>query len=202
MDALDGLFSECEGRLHPFWFVDPVGNLLLWTDDLSNPVWQTGMLVGTGVDDPSGSHLASSLTNGGQETQAISQVVDSLAPYTYTFSVWARSSSADSLQISIAKNGQQVTATHRLTTEWAVMTVSGELTDLAGQVSCAIEIPGGSAVDVYGPQLDAQRSASEYRSNSHRSGVYIVRFDQDELDRTTHGPDSHSTRIRVVTVKE
>ena len=202
MGALEVLFSKCEGRLRSFWFVDPFGNLLRWTDNLDNAVWETGMLVSSGVDDPHGGRAASRFANGGQAPQSVSQVVDITAPYKYTFSVWARSESADSVRLLLSKDNATVTMSQVVSTGWELLAVSGAFTDVDGQISCAIEVPAGSAIDLYGPQCDAQSSASGYRSNSGRSGVYLARFDQDELERTTLGPDNHSTRLRVVTVKD
>src|ERR671910_288909 len=37
--ALEALFHDTEGRLQTFLFLDPRGNLLTWTEDLSKPVW-------------------------------------------------------------------------------------------------------------------------------------------------------------------
>jgi hypothetical protein len=202
MSALEDLFAACEGRLRPFVFVDPLGNLLRWTEDWSKTVWQTGMLVATEVNDPNGGVGACQLTNGAHTGQSISQSVDSPAHYRYTFSVWARSTSTAAVRLALACGGHMITADQRVSGEWELISVSGEIGGAEGQISCSVEVPGGGAIDVFGPQLDAQSGASGYRMNADRSGLYTVRFDQDEMERLSHGPDNHSTRIRILTVQE
>jgi hypothetical protein len=64
--AFESLFQACEGRLRDFLFLDPLGNLLNWTEDLSKSVWQTGMQVVGGQEDPAGGTAAARVTNAAQ----------------------------------------------------------------------------------------------------------------------------------------
>src|SRR5690242_8347954 len=45
IDILQQFVSVCEGRLNGFTFVDPVGNLLAWSEALSQPVWEANTLL-------------------------------------------------------------------------------------------------------------------------------------------------------------
>lgn len=202
MNALEALFEACEGRLRPFRFVDPLGNLLRWTEDLSKTVWQTGLIVATGIQDVSGSTGACRLTNGAQGPQSISQAVNSPAAYLYTLSLWVKSISSGALRLGLGRAGNMAWVDRHVTADWQQVSISAWVPGDEEPVRCSIEIPGGTAIDVYGPQLDAQNDASGYRRSTDKPGVYVARFDQDEIERISNGSDDHSTRLRVVTVQE
>src|SRR3984893_17511160 len=53
IDALQEFFAACEGRLNAFTFLNPIGNLLAWSEDLGQPVWETSTLLqlSAGVSD-------------------------------------------------------------------------------------------------------------------------------------------------------
>jgi hypothetical protein len=198
MTALDTLFRECEGRLRPFEFVDPCGNLLLWTEDLSHDVWQSSLLVTDGVGDPLGGMAAATLKNASQAAQGFAQTVDAPGAYTYTFSVWVRSGSADRVELSLAG----ASTWRQVSQVWERIAIAVPTDSSGGQIACSVQVPGGSAIDVYGPQLEAQADASGYRRNDDRKSFCLARFDQDELQQTSYGPDNHTTRIRVLKVQE
>src|SRR5438128_7549144 len=65
--AIQALFLACEGRLGSFVFLDPTGNLLLWSEDLSSSLWSKDPLlrVTAGIDDVFATQRASLLTNTG-----------------------------------------------------------------------------------------------------------------------------------------
>jgi hypothetical protein len=54
--ALEALFQAVEGSLTPFTFLDPVDNLLAWSEQQNQPVWQADPLLTLtgGVADPMG----------------------------------------------------------------------------------------------------------------------------------------------------
>ncbi|HOK48045.1 MAG TPA: hypothetical protein PLK67_19010, partial [Bryobacteraceae bacterium] len=53
-EAIENLFEVVEGRLGTFTFLDPFGNLLSWSEDLSAAVWQKsqGVSIAKGYEDP------------------------------------------------------------------------------------------------------------------------------------------------------
>ena len=200
IEAFETLFQDCEGRLRDFLFLDPLGNLLNWTEDFSKPVWQTGMQVIGGQEDPAGGTGAARVTNAAQAVQSITQTVDAPGTYRYTFSVSVRSLSAATVGLRLQNATGSVAVTRPVSNEWQRITVSGELQG-GDDIAIAIEIPGAGAVDFYGPQLEPQSDASGYRQTTDSSGVYRARFDQDEFQQVTHGPDDHSLRLRVREVR-
>ena len=42
---LSDFFSAAQGRFGSFLFIDPLANLLGWSEDLSRPDWQMGLLT-------------------------------------------------------------------------------------------------------------------------------------------------------------
>ena len=65
--ALLGFFAATEGTLNGFTFLDPVGNLLAWSEQLDEAVWQKDPLLTliSGVADPRGGTQAWRLNYGG-----------------------------------------------------------------------------------------------------------------------------------------
>lgn len=202
MGTLEALFAACEGRLRTFVFIDPCGNLLRWTEELSNSVWQTSLLTAGDIEDPNGSAGAWRLTNGAQAPQAISQTVDAPGWYRYAFSVWVRSGSASWLDLRLSNADGAIQVRRAVSETWQRISVAGEIEGGDDKIRCAIELPPASAVEIFGPQLDAQRDAAGYRKNLDKPGVWTARFDQDALECVSYGPDNHSAQIEVVTVRE
>jgi hypothetical protein len=200
--ALQDLFRACEGKLGNFVFPDPFGNLLRWTEDLSKSVWQGSMQTSAGIEDPNGGTAAWRLTNAAQAAQALKQSVDTPGWYRYAFSLWARSASASTISLRLENGDGVVSAERPISREWERFSLSGEIAGAAEELRCSVEVPAACAVDMFGPQLDAQADASGYRKASGTSGVYTARFDQDEFECVSNGPDNHSVRIRVAAVRE
>jgi hypothetical protein len=201
-EQICNLFTACEGRLRSFVFLDPCGNLLRWTEQLTESVWQTSLGMAGDLEGPNGRSGAWRVTNAAQASQAISQSVDVPGWFRYTFSVWARSSSTDRIVLRLANSSGSMDLQQPISTTWERVAICGEIAGDEDEIRCSIELPGACAVDVFGPQLEAQRDASGYRRNTAKNGVFLARFDQDSLECTTEGPDNHSTEVSVVTVRE
>src|ERR1035441_10815753 len=91
--ALLEFFSAAEGTLNNFTFVDPTANLLAWSNDLSNAVWDTGPFLSSTASnaDPCGGNKAWQVANSGAGAQGFSQTVAAPGGYLYCFSVYAKS---------------------------------------------------------------------------------------------------------------
>ena len=63
--ALEALFQATEGRLTPFTFLDPADNLLAWSEQQNQAVWQADPLLTLtgGVADPMGGTAAFQVSN-------------------------------------------------------------------------------------------------------------------------------------------
>ncbi len=66
-----GILLSCEGSLNSFTFVDPTGNLLAWSEDLTNAAWDAAPLLSLA---PGSESDTWQLTNSGAAPQALSQL--------------------------------------------------------------------------------------------------------------------------------
>lgn len=199
--ALETLFSECEGSLRSFLFLDPAANLLARTSDLSATVWHKDPLLNlTGdIDDPLGGEQATRLVNTGQIAQGISQMLDAPADFFYCFSVYARSSQPAYLTLKRFGNAGVSASTVAVATEWRRYASSGNLGSQEERMQFGLDIPPGASVYVFGLQVEAQLGASKYKRTLAAGGVYPnARFSEDSLTVVTEGPNQHTVGIGIL----
>jgi hypothetical protein len=199
-EAIQELFCKTEGRLRPFVFLDPVGNLLSWTDDLAEAVWhkEGALQIASGVADPNGTERAFRIINTAQAEQSITQTVDAPGWFRYCFSVFARSTMRTPLELSLSNADGTIAVEQFAGSNWRLLSCSGELGGTAEEVTCSATIGGGSGVEVYGFQLSAQPNPSGYRRTRAESGVYAnSRFLDDELKFVANGIDDHAVSLRI-----
>ncbi len=193
---LETLFAACEGRLGTFVFMDPLDNLLKWSEDLSAPVWMkdAGLVLTTDIADPLGGVKAVRLTGGGE----LRQMIAAPSNLEYCVSVYARSSSAARVTL-YAKAGEIESArTVAAGAAWRRLEHTAKLGTQADAITFGVRIEPGAEVELFGPQAEAQRGASRYKRTASRAGVYAAaRFADDTLEIIGDGPDSHSCRVRV-----
>jgi hypothetical protein len=201
--ALSTFFSEVQGGLQTFTFVDPTGNLLSWSEDFSQTVWAKDPLivVATGIVDPVQGTSASAVTNTAQVAQGIAQAIPAPGSYNYCFSVYLRCAQACSVSLRCLANGVEQDAPNLVGSEWARFTLSVALAGSANGVTFGITIPAGIALDVYGIQVEAQPAAGAYKKTSEQGGVYLnSRFAQDQLPFSVDAPGMYSAQCSIVTI--
>jgi len=194
--ALRAFFKAAEGTLNAFTFLDPAGNLLAWSDQLDNAVWQTGPLLSLTPEiiDPRGGTRAWRLSNGGGAEQTIGQTLSSPGEYRYCLSAYVRAAAATDVRLMI---GSEV-ARRAVTPEWTriAWTASGD--EQSSSVRFAIEIEAGNVVDVYGLQVEAQTAASGYKAST-RGGVYEdAHLADDALTIARTDVNRHSCRVKII----
>jgi hypothetical protein len=186
---LQTFFEESEGRLGAFTFLDPVDNLLRWSEGLDQAVWEKGPLVGIHSNDG----RIWQVSNTGAASQAITQLVEAPAEYCYCLSVWVRGSGTVTLVRGDERAARQVGGS------WRRVTFSAEGQSQGDGVHFGLELGPGGALELFGMQVEAQLGASAYKRTLSRGGVYEgVRFDQDELVMTSPGPGRHECEIKVL----
>lgn len=193
--TLSNFFESTEGRLKGFVFVDPMANLLGWSEELDHAAWLKGPMLGvtTGASDPFGGTAASHLSNGGLGDQSLMQALPVVPGARYCVSAWVRCG-VDS-QVWLTAGGQRKAV--RGGAEWIRETFS--VTPQGEPLMFGITLGTSAAASVYGMQVEAQVGASDYKRNPGPGGVYTeARFDQDELVMNCDGPDQFSARVRVV----
>jgi hypothetical protein len=198
--ALEALFQAVEGRLTPFTFLDPVDNLLAWSEQQSQAVWQADPLLTltSGVADPLGGTSAYQVANPTAATLMLQQSINAPASLDYCLSLYARSD--QSSQVGLVRG----TATESQATgvQWTRLISAGRLQDTADSISFGIALNPGTTIDVFGLQAEAQTTASMYKQTAETGGVYPnARFRDDTLTITTVGPSRHSCELDIVNVE-
>ena len=198
--ALKALFEAVEGRLKSFAFLDPIDNLLVWSEDLGQDAWEkdAGLVLEAGVADPAGTTRATRIANYGGTTEAVRQELAAPGGYQYCLSVWARSSEAGEVWLVRSSTAGPVRKQFKVWSAWSRLVFSTKIEDASETVSFGLELEAGRTVEVFGFQVEPQRGATKYKKTSSRAGVYGEAFFQgDALNLTSEGPGEHSGVVRV-----
>jgi hypothetical protein len=194
--TLGNLFAASQGSFGAFTFIDPLANLLAWSEDLSQPGWQFGLLLkASGIGDPLGTQRAWSVSNSSAASQTLQQTVGVPGEYVACFSVYLRSSVAGT--VALVRDGTQVNVA--VGPAWQRAFVNG--TGVAGAVHSrfSIAVAEGQTIDVWGLQVEAQPYPSVYRQTSAAGGIYAeTYFENDELKITSTSPGLSSCEIGLM----
>ncbi|MBI1356533.1 MAG: hypothetical protein GC160_19500 [Acidobacteria bacterium] len=198
-DRLEQLFIGSAGSARGFTFLDPSCNLLAWSEGLDEDVWQNnGVGVTGGLPDPLGGNAGFALTTGaGGGT--LSQSIEAPAQYHYSGSIWARTASSG--VVVRVHDGQGVHASRAFEPDnlWRRYEVGYAGLGSGESVHFEVSALGTAALDVFGPQLEAQIATSAYKRSSPQGGVFSnARFDQQVLRDQLVGPQRHSTKVRIL----
>jgi hypothetical protein len=190
---LSDCFTGSQGQFGSFLFIDPLANLLGWSEDLSRPDWQMGLMtVSPGAADPLGTQRASTLSNGSAGAQSLQQTLAVPGDYVACFSAWVRSNAAGA--VTLARDSVAVTSA--VGPVWKRLLVSGAGNGGAAQSSFSITLTQGQTIDLWGLQAEAQPYASPYKQTALASGIYEeTYFGSDELKITSTGVGLSSCEI-------
>jgi hypothetical protein len=193
--ALSQFFQTCEGSLNGFTFVDPSGNLLAWSEDLTDAAWQLAplMTVAPGVTDPFGGHSGFHLSNSGAAAQGISQTLNATGAYAYSFSVYVKAAQPASVMLTLDSHSKSF----NIGATWSRISLSGTGNPTTDSIAFSVQI-GSGAIDIFGPQVDAQPNASVYKKST-TGGVYQnARFQSDSLTCTSTAPNQNSAVVSIL----
>jgi|SRR5579871_138737 len=195
---LDQFFGTCEGRLQPFTFADPLANLLMWSEDLTQPAWEASALLqlATGVADPNGGLRAIQIKNPTSADLGIQQAVAVPGWYWYTFSVHLQSQTG----ISLFRQAGGLTSEKSYCTSnsWQRVSLTGQSNTTAAEVTVGITIRAGQTVTVYGFQLEPQTAASTYKPSYETGGAYTnAHFSNDTFVITTTAPNRNQCALGI-----
>lgn len=193
---LTGLFTASRGESASFGFVDPFANLLAWSEDLSKPDWQRGLLTVTGgLTDPLGKQRAWTVQNTQPAEQSLSQTLGIPGGYTACFSVYVRSDSAGTL--GIARDANRVNVP--IGPQWKRIQISGTGTSGAVQSTFSVSLAANSTLRIFGFQVEAQPWPSVYRASGAASGILEeTRFSGGDLKVITMAPGLSSCQVNLV----
>jgi hypothetical protein len=167
--SLTALFGASQGEFGAFTFIDPLANLLGWSENLSQPAWQAGLLQTTaGVTDPLGTQRAWSVTNASAGSQSLGQSPGVSGDYVACFSAWLRSNVANAVTLQRDETARSVA----VGPVWQRAYVSGRGVAGAGQSTFSVALAAGQSIDVWGLQVEAQPYPSAYKSTTAALGIY------------------------------
>jgi hypothetical protein len=193
---LSNLFTASQGGFAPFTFIDPMANLLGWSENLSQSSWQMGLLqTAAGVTDPLGTTRAWSLTNPSAGTQSLQQSLGVSGDYVACFSAYLRSNVPGT--VILQRDGTARTVT--VGTSWQRAFVNG--TGLGGAVEStfSVALATGQTIDVWGLQVEVQPYPSTYKQTVASLGIYPeTYFVNDELTITSTSVGLSSCGINLV----
>jgi len=197
---LQQFFVTCEGQLSAFTFTDPLGNLLLWSEDLTQPSWEKSTLLQltTGASDPNGGTSATLITNPTGADLSVQQSISAPGWYCYCFSAYLQSQTP--VNVSLERQTGGITSTSQCTTggSWQRASLSGQTNTTADTVTVGVTVPAGKAVSVFGFQLEAQPAMSPYKPSFETGGVYTnAHFSGDALAVTTMAPNRNQCTLAI-----
>ena len=201
IDILQQFFATCEGQLNAFTFLDPLSNLLAWSETLNQGVWEASTLLQmtAGIADPTGGTAATRLTNPTGADLTLQQTINAPGWFSYCFSLYVRSQGSTGAALFLQGGTASINRSYALGTDWNRIAISGKLTTTTGTLSAGIVIPAGQSVDVFGLQLEPQPAASTYKRSLSASGVYAnAHFRDDAFAYTTSAPNSHACVLTIM----
>ncbi len=191
---LETFFHAVEGRLGEFTLLGPTDNLLVWSEDFGAAAWTKGPLIS--IESGAG---GTRLVNTGAASQSVQQTVNGPGWYRYCFSLSVRSDTPTPVTLYREAGGATEEQTWTAGPQWTRPALSGKSQTNAESVTFGIRLAPGAAVEVFGPQAEAQPAPSSYRKTTSRGGVFPrARFDHDALQVVTEGPEQHGCTVRVV----
>lgn len=192
--ALEQLFEGVKGGAGSFAFLDPFGNLLAWSEELSATAWthSPGLQLSAGISDPLGGTGATRVTGGGW----LEQSVAAPGSYQYCVSVYGRSDSAARVRLYERAGSGSASREFALTPAWRRLEFPCRLAQATEAASFRIEVEG--TADLFGAQAEAQVGASAYKRTCAGGGVYAeAAFAEDVLEMRSEGPNAYSARVRI-----
>jgi hypothetical protein len=193
--TINDFFRDARGAFGTFSFVDPTANLLGWSEDLSRPDWQRGLLsVSTGQPGPYAGLQALRVTNPSPAAQQLSQTVALPGAYTTCFSVWLHSDAPAQVVLSRGSATQTVSAGPVWRRHYITGSIAGE-----DNAPFAIALQPGQTVDLWGLQAEAGPYPSQYRPTTGANGICErTSFADDELALTATGVNLFATEFTLI----
>jgi hypothetical protein len=194
--ALLQFFTAAQGTLNNFTFVDPAANLLAWSDNLSNAVWDAApFLSSTGANaDPGGGNNAWQVTNSGTAAQDLSQTLTAPGGYQYCLSVYAKAAAPATFTMLLGSNRYK----QNPGPDWQRFVCTGTPDPTALSVTFGIELGAGAVVDVYGLQVEPQDCPSLYKASTTGGCYENARLCDDTLSFTTTDVNRHSATVNII----
>lgn len=194
--SLSALFTVSQGGYGPFTFVDPLANLLSWSESFSQSSWQSGLLqVTSGAGDPLGTQRASTVSNPNPGGQSLQQTLAISGSYVTCFSAYLRSGAPAA--VTLQRDSAQTIVP--VGPSWTRAYLSGAGISGAAQSTFSLMLAAGQAIDIWGVQVETQPYPSAYKETTAAIGIYEqTYFKIDELTMIGTSPGLSSCEITLV----
>ena len=194
--AIENLFQQMNGQVRTFTMLDPIGNLLTWSEDLTQSTWVKDPLIQVtgGIADPYGGTRGVQITNASQASGGVTQTASVPGSYRYCFSVWARAAVTQSVVLAMGN----ASTTSRLDPTWKRIYVSGSPGLATMSVPFQVILPPGATAQLFGLQVEPQLGPSAYKVTTAHGGVYgQARFASDEMVTVVQGTDAVDAMVQI-----
>lgn len=195
--ALASFYEECRGGWATFSFADPLGNLLVWSEDLSQPVWKKspGITVNRAGGEAGAAEFL--VVNGSGAAGLLWQDLDLAPGAAVCFSCEIQGSPGQEASLLAAGTMRRVSAEGA----WKAEHVTGS--SAGGLQRVGLEVPAGAGLRVRRLQTEMQIAPSEYQPTYETGGVFPrTRFAQDGLRIVSVAPGRNRARITLESVAE
>lgn len=196
--ALEAFFADREGQLREFTFLDPDGNLLSYSEDLTQAYWvKTNAAITPGAADPFGGTHASTVTGsaGGAAISAPFCPDGGVSGFVFCVSAWVKTATASVIRLGFDDGGAQLVDIPT-GPAWRRVTATRVLAS-AGVPQAILEV-GNQAVTVFGVQVSPLPGPGIYAKTPGGEGLRNkCRFATDDLALTAVGPDEWSARLTI-----
>ena len=202
VDNVTSFFELCEGPLQPFLFLDPAANLLTFSEDFSQPVWQANTLLSltTGIEDPYNTTRASRVTNNSLGGLSLTQTLAIPGSISCAFSVYARTSGASGATLTRSDASNSESSLLQPGPFWTRFSLNTAFSSSQSPASnFSLDLPAGQTIDLFGFQVEPQPMPGKYVMTSAYAGIYPgSRFDGNQVVVTATGPGQSSLAISLV----
>ncbi|MCS7042144.1 MAG: hypothetical protein NZR01_05075 [Bryobacteraceae bacterium] len=192
--TLASFYEDCRGGWRTFCFPEPLGNLLVWSEDLARPVWAKSpgtSIIRTGTTSEEPAEFL--IVNASGAPGGVWQEVDMAPGAALCFSCEIQGSAGQEAVIMAAGNRRQLLTTDAWRLDY-VTGVSG-----GGAQRVGIELAAGATARVRCLQAEIQVMPSEYQPTYETGGVFPkTRFAQDGLSIVSIAPG----RNRAIVILE
>lgn len=199
--TLEQFYVDVEGRLRSFTFLDPADNLLVWSGDPTNTVWEKDPAIGVAGDvgDPFGGNGAWSIGNPSGIAQRVKQRLSAPGWFTYCWNFYARSSQSGAVTLFRDTAASSASAVQSVGTSWRRLQFGGKSENSDEEITFGVELPAGASADFFGFQVEPQIGASGYRRTTSRSGIYLnARFRDDLFFEIASSPNHYGCTTAIV----
>ena len=195
--TLRTFFEVTQGKLKDFLFLDPSGNLLTWSEDVTRPNWLKAPL--TAASSAVGTNSVVHTFGGGPgNVCAITQTLAVPANSLICASLKARASAPIVLKLLVTDSVVESYVSVTLTDTWKGVTVAHQGSGSGQEKSVQISLPLGGTADISELMVSPQPFPAVYVPTREGSGIHQeTRFDQDDLVLTASDKDEYSCQIFV-----